>query len=44
MSFKKRAPRAIKEIRGFAQQAMVSFLLQFISVDCDKKVMTVAVL
>ena len=28
VSFKKRAPRAIKEIRGFAVKAMVSFRLE----------------
>ena len=28
VSFKKRAPRAIKEIRGFAAKAMVSFQLE----------------
>lgn len=29
VSFKKRAPRAIKEIRGFASKAMVSFICVF---------------
>ena len=33
MTFKKRAPRAIKEIRAFAQQAMVSNLLFFFYAD-----------
>ena len=31
VSFKKRAPRAIKEIREFAVKAMVSFVLFFVA-------------
>lgn len=30
VSFKKRAPRAIKEIRGFAVKAMVGFICVFL--------------
>ena len=38
MSFKKRAPRAIKEIRGFAVKAMVRFHINNCQSNQDERV------